>query len=214
MKEDSSVGQPGNFVDRLSGSRTGAGLVPACPWASCLVFDPSRGGSTVVHPLSSLPTFLGAARCDDRRRPSTLLVSPVERNPSLPPRAPSWRKSSRHPCRPAHVRRFAGLGSARRPTTEAARAASTASRGSDLPARRRFRRFGRETGHALSMCNWKSSADDTRRCHGTPCQAEAAGTPEVIEDQLSSGGSLTEVSMFRETIKVVSEGALWDERCI
>ena len=45
-------------------------------------------GHVLVHPLSSVLAFLGAARCDDRRRPSTVLVSPVERNPSLPPTAP------------------------------------------------------------------------------------------------------------------------------
>jgi hypothetical protein len=45
-------------------------------------------GHLLVHPLSSVLTFLGAARCDDRRRPSTVLVSPVQRNPSLPPAAP------------------------------------------------------------------------------------------------------------------------------
>ena len=40
-------------------------------------------GHLVVHPLSSVLTFLGAARCDDHRRHSTLLTSPVEPNPSL-----------------------------------------------------------------------------------------------------------------------------------
>jgi hypothetical protein len=35
----------------------------------------------------------------------------------------------------------------------------------------------------LSMCGWKVSADDTHGCHGTPSQAEPAGTPEAIKDQ-------------------------------
>jgi len=62
----------------------------------------------VVHPLSSVSTFLGAARCDDRRRPSTLLVSPVERNPSLPSGAPPGATATAIPvgtplCAPSQV---------------------------------------------------------------------------------------------------------------
>jgi len=40
----------------------------------------------------------------------------------------------------------------------------------------------------LSMCRWKSSADDTSRRHGTSSQAKLASTPEAIWDQQSSGG--------------------------
>jgi hypothetical protein len=42
----------------------------------------------------------------------------------------------------------------------------------------------------LSMCGWRSSANDTTRCHGTSSQAEPTSTPETIENQPSSGGPL------------------------
>jgi hypothetical protein len=48
----------------------------------------------------------------------------------------------------------------------------------------------------LSMCGWKSSADDVLQRHGTSSQTEPASTPEIIKNQPSSGGSLREVSMY------------------
>ena len=45
-----------------------------------------------------------------------------------------------------------------------------------------------ETGRAVSMCGWKVSVDDVLQRHGTSSQAGPASTPEVIEDQLRSGG--------------------------
>ena len=52
-----------------------------------------------------------------------------------------------------------------------------------------------ETGRAALQRALEGLGDDTRRCHGSPSQAEPASTPEAIEDQQSSGGSLREVSM-------------------
>jgi hypothetical protein len=40
----------------------------------------------------------------------------------------------------------------------------------------------------VSMCNWRVSVDDIRRCHWTPSQAEPTSTPETIGDQHQSGG--------------------------
>jgi len=45
------------------------------------------------------------------------------------------------------------------------------------------------------MCGWKVSVDNVLQRHGTPSQTEPASTPEAIQDQQSSGGSLREVSM-------------------
>ena len=40
------------------------------------------------------------------------------------------------------------------------------------------------------MCGWKVSVDDVLQRHGTPSQTEPASTPEAIQDQQPSGGSL------------------------
>ena len=42
----------------------------------------------------------------------------------------------------------------------------------------------------LSMCAWLVSVDDVLQRHGTPSQTGPASTPEAIQDQQSSGGSL------------------------
>jgi hypothetical protein len=38
------------------------------------------------------------------------------------------------------------------------------------------------------MCGWKVAVDDVSQRPGTPSQTEPASTPEVIENQQSSGG--------------------------
>ena len=51
----------------------------------------------------------------------------------------------------------------------------------------------------LSKCRWLVSVDDVLQRHGTPSQTGPASTPEAIQDQQSSGGSLREVSMYGGT---------------
>jgi hypothetical protein len=49
----------------------------------------------------------------------------------------------------------------------------------------------------LSMCRWKSSADDARRRLMTSGQAESPSAPEAIEDQLRSGGRIKAIVIVR-----------------
>ena len=42
------------------------------------------------------------------------------------------------------------------------------------------------------MCGWMVSVDDVLQRHGTPSQTGPTSTPEAIQDQQSSGGSLRE----------------------
>ena len=49
----------------------------------------------------------------------------------------------------------------------------------------------------LSKCRWLVLVDDALQRHGTPSQTGPASTPEAIQDQQSSGGSLREVWMLR-----------------
>jgi hypothetical protein len=56
----------------------------------------------------------------------------------------------------------------------------------------------------LSMCRWKSSADDARRRLMTPSQAKSPSAPEAIEDQLRSGGSLRPLSLLWGILRTAS----------
>ena len=51
-------------------------------------------------------------------------------------------------------------------------------------------------GVPLSMCCWKSSADDARGRLMTTSQAESPSAPEAIEDQQRSGGPYGTLSLF------------------
>ena len=57
------------------------------------------------------------------------------------------------------------------------------------------------------MCGWKVSVDDVLQRHRTPSQTEPTSTPEAIQDQQSSGGSLREVSMYWDT-------PAWDQKAL
>src|SRR5664280_3583540 len=46
----------------------------------------------------------------------------------------------------------------------------------------------RRRGVPYSMCDWKSSADDTQGRLMTTSQAKSPSSPKAIEDQLESGG--------------------------
>ena len=53
----------------------------------------------------------------------------------------------------------------------------------------------------LSMCRWKSSADDARGRLMTTSQAKSPSAPEAIEDQLRSGGSLKAIVIDRGRVQ-------------
>lgn len=48
------------------------------------------------------------------------------------------------------------------------------------------------------MCNWKDPVDDAREHHWTTSQAESGSTPEAIEEQEQSDGSLRAFSLIEE----------------
>ena len=60
----------------------------------------------------------------------------------------------------------------------------------------------------LSMCRWKSLADDARGRLTVSSQAKSPSAPEAIEDQLRSGGSPMAIVIVRGRLGPISTAAM------